>query len=213
MKVSIYHILPLAILAWLSQGCNLVGLDLQENAKHEQYFAKGDLQMTAWEFLNQPRQDTLFNRMLEAIEYAGLQDEYAKPARTFVLLVNNALYRTNNNGNINANCFFARYVTGKKPLDWTLVPREDVRNLLLYHIVEGEYGYDNLGPDPVEVQTLSPEEGKNQMYLHIANNRDSKLMINGFPGSGRTIEARTADLQATNGRVHVFDLFAEYVTQ
>lgn len=193
----------------LLNACSLGGLDLQENHEHEVSFADPDLNMTAWEFLNEPREDSLFAVMLSAIEHAGLEEEYTKPNRTFMLLGNTALYTTAADTIVD-KCWYYNYVQGAEELDWNRVPEEDLRNLLLYHIIEGEYSYDNLGTENTEVQTLSPVEGKDKMYLRIDNNERSKITSNDFTGSARVFPARTGGLRPTNGVIHVYNQYLGY---
>lgn len=218
------------LLSGLLAGCSLVGLDLQEDHKHETTILDPDIHMSAWEFLNQPREDSLINfeLMLEGIAYAGLEEEYSKPGRTFMALTKRAILRYNSSGSVNSGCYFGQYRVpvmdedGDPVLDedglpvtrparsWEDYPVEQVRNMLLYHIIEGEYSYHNLGPDNISVQPLSPVDTANIMYLRILNDRNSRISVNDFPGSARTLTPRTSNLKATNGYIHVFENFLEY---
>src|SRR5690606_542604 len=95
-------------LAGLLAGRNLVGLDLQEDHQHEVTILDPDIHMSAWEFLNQPREDSLinFDLMVEGIAYAGLEEEYSKPGRTFLALTRRAILRYNSSGSVNSGCYF-----------------------------------------------------------------------------------------------------------
>lgn len=221
------------LLVVLLNGCTLVGLDLQEDHQHEITILDPEIHMSAWEFLNQAREDSLvnFELMLEGIEYAGLEEEYSKPGRTFMLLTKSAILRYNSSGSVNSGCYFGYYklpvldeagepVLGEtgdtlmRPArSWEDYPVEQVRNMLLYHIVEGEHSYDNLGLDNTQVRPLTPVDTAGIMYLRVLNDRNSRISVNDFPGSARTLSPRTSNLKATNGYIHVFDNFLEYRTE
>src|SRR5690606_32764734 len=96
---------------------------------------------------------------------------------------------------------------------WHDYPVEKVRELLLYHIVEGEYSYHNLSPDNTVVRSLATDESANMLYLSILNNRDAKIRVNDFPGTIQALSARTGNLKATNGFIHVFDAYQRYGVQ
>lgn len=216
----------IAIPAMLT-GCSLVGLDIQEDHQHEITILEPDIHMTAWEFLNEPREDSLrnFERMVEAIEYAGLEEEYSKPNRTFIAFTSYAILRYNSSGSVNSGCYFGMHQvpnldedgnpipdsvgnpTTRPGRNWSDYPVEQVRNLLRYHIIEGEYSYHNLGPENTEAQTLSPVDTAKVMYLQVQNDRSSKIRINDVLGAVRISNARTGNLKATNGFIHVFDTF------
>lgn len=225
--------LSIFLLAGLFAGCSLVGLELQEDHEHETTILDPDIHMSAWEFLNEPREDSLINfgLMVEGIEYAGLEEEYSKSGRTFMVLTRRAILRYNSSGSVNSGCYFGAnrvpnldeqgnpvldedgIPTTRPARSWSDYPVEQVRNMLLYHIVEGEYSYHNLGPDNIAVQPSSPVDTANIMYLRILNDRNSRISVNNFPGSTRTLSPRTSNLKATNGYVHVFDTYLEYRTE
>lgn len=206
-------------------ACTFMGLDLQQQHQHETTILDPNINMSAWEFINRPLEDTVrsFDRFVDAVVYAGLEQEYQKPDRTFFVFNNFTILRYNANGTVNSACYFARNPVPQKDdngdviLDengspmmrparaWSEYPVEHVRNLLLYHMAEGEYSYHNLGPDNTVVQSLSPNPEANLLYLRVGNDRDSKIVVNEYPGTFRRILARTANLKATNGYVHVFD--------
>jgi len=120
--------------------------------------------------------DTGLKWMQLAIEYAGLDmAEYEKPGRTFILLHTDAIRRYNTSNKVSGGFFFDYPIVVKdgsgNPLKskldnttdstrpavaWNEYPKEFVKNLLLYMIVQGEYGFDNLEITNTTVQTLLP---------------------------------------------------------
>lgn len=211
MKKFLSHIkyYAMAGLALVFSGCELAGLELQQNEKYEYSVLDPKINMTAWEYMNQPRTDTLFNMMLRGIKYAGLEEEYKKPNRTFLLLTHLAIYRKNTNGTVNAASYFGfKKVDNKTATKWQDYPVEDVRKFLLYHIVDGAYSYDNLLPDNTEAVTLL-NEADNKIRLRVVNDRYSQIRINEFTGTKRFVTVRTSNIQPTNGVIHVLDGFLE----
>jgi uncharacterized surface protein with fasciclin (FAS1) repeats len=200
------------VLAWVAlvfSGCELAGLEFQKNEKYEYSVLDPKVNMTAWEFLNLPRQDTLFNMMVRGIKYAGLEEEYKKPNRTFLLHTWTVYLRKNSNGTLNTGAYFAyKKVNGKNAASWKDYPVEDVRDFFLYHIIDGIYSYDNLKPDNTVATTLldGPE---NTIQMLVVNDRDSRIQINNFPNTKRTVTVRTSNIQLTNGVAHVLDGFLE----
>ena len=223
-KIARYGMI--AVLALSASACTLMGLDLQENDKHQIRILDPEIHMSALEFIQTPLEDTLrsFERFYDAVVYAGMEDEYTKEGRTFFVFNNYAILRYNSDGvTINSGCYFGRNKVpsldenGQPILDdngnpvmraataWSDYPVEHVRELLRAHIAEGEYSYVNLGPDNVATSSLSQVDSTQTIYLKIQNDRNSKLVVNDFPGTYRMLSARTANLKATNGYIHVFD--------
>lgn len=225
IKSRMSHYVVIAMSMLFTSACTLIGLDLQEHHEHEATLLNPEIHMTALEFIKKPLEDTLrsFDRFHDAVVYAGLEDEYTQEGRTFFVFNNYAILRYNSDGTVNSNCYFARNPVlqldenGEPLLDeegepvkrpareWNDYPVDEVRNLLLYHIVEGEYSYHNLGPNNVALPSLSPLDTARTVYLKIENDRNFKLIINDFQGSSRITSARTSNLKATNGYIHVFD--------
>jgi hypothetical protein len=169
--------------------------------------------ITAWEYMNKPRTDTLFNMMLRAIKYAGMEAEYKKPNRTYILLANQAITSLNiTTGVESTTSYFGRRlingVVGKKIQDY---PVAEIRNLLKYHIVEGYHTYGNLGPNPETFTTLRTDSAVNTMTINITNAASYALQFNNFPRTIKTQTARTSNLQMTeNCVVHVLNTYMEY---
>lgn len=204
-KLTIIVSLSLAL-----SGCEFMGLSLQEDYEYKPRALNPQINMTVQEFMNS-NPEGAFDSLFSAIEYAGLEAEFSAPGRTFFLLHNLAIYRLGSNGLIDPNCYFAKFkVNGVNAARWTDYPVEQVRDLLLYHIVDTHYSYDNLTPDNLQVNTLLEGE-KGTMLLRIVNDRDSRVTINDFFGSQKVTRARTSNLLATDGTIHIVGDYADYV--
>ena len=194
------------IIAALFSGCEIAGLEFQGNAPYDYNVLDPQTGMSAWEFLNLPRQDTIFELMQEGIAYAGLEEEYKKPNRTFLFLRNDAILRYNPNGTVSTGSYFG-YDTldnGEPAKRWQDYPVEEVRKFLQYHIIEGVYTFgQNLGPENAEVTTLSGET----LFIRAGNERNSPVRINDFPFALRPTTAHSSNIQTTNGVIHVINGF------
>jgi hypothetical protein len=131
--------------------------------------------------------DTSLKWMQKAIEYAGIDmAEYEKPGRTYILLHTDAIRRLTS-GKVSGGFFFDYPVIVKDgagnpvksilnpaldstraAFEWTEYSKETVKNLLLYFIIEGEYGYNNLPITNTAVKTLLPPGT-------VVDPKDSKL--------------------------------------
>ncbi|MDR7130224.1 putative surface protein with fasciclin (FAS1) repeats [Algoriphagus sp. 4150] len=127
--------------------------------------------------------------------------------RTFLFLTNDAILRFNTNGTVNEASYFGfNKVNGEVVSKWEDYPVEEVRGFFRYHIIVGVYSYDNLEAENIPVTTLL-QTGNNLAYIKIQNERNSKLRVNDIPLTPRFIEARSSNIQPTNGVIHAFDSF------
>lgn len=94
------------LVGMLLSGCDIGGLEFQDNAAYDHHVLDPQTGMSAWEYLNVAREDTIFELMQEGIAYAGLEEEYKKPNRTFLFLQNSAILRYNPNGTVNSSSYF-----------------------------------------------------------------------------------------------------------
>lgn len=190
----------------LTSGCDIAGLELQENAPYDHHVLDEHIDMSAWDYLNLPREDSAFFLIKEGIKYAGLEEEYKKPDRTFIFFTNDAVYDTTNGGKVAGGKIFSTYLTdqGDSARSWQDYTPDEVRDILEYHIFEGAYGYENLSPVNTEVNTLLDDK---TAYMKIVNKRGSPLMLNDYPDSERAVSARSSNIHVTNGVVHVYNNF------
>jgi hypothetical protein len=123
--------------------------------------------------------DTVFKWMQKAIEYAGIDlAEYEKPDRTYILLHTDAIRRLTS-GKVTAGFFFdfqvvvkdnagnpiksitnPLYDSTRPAVAWEDYSKETVKNLLLYLMIDGQYGFDNLKITNTTVTTLLPPNTK-----------------------------------------------------
>lgn len=205
IKYKVKYPALFAVLIFFS-GCEIGGLAFQDDAPYDYHVLNPQTGMSAWEFLNLPREDTVFELMQEGIAYAGLEEEYKKPDRTFLLIQNDAILRFNPNGTVNGDSYFGYNLldNGEAAGKWQDYPVEAVREFFQYHILEGVYTFgQNLKPENTEVNTLTGEKA----YIKAGNERNSPVRINDFPFSLRPTTARSSNIQTTNGVIHVINGF------
>ena len=216
----LYIIAGVMMLVVIMTGCELVGLDLQKPYKYD-YSAgmhNNETHMTAWEFI-QSRPD-LFSILKEGIEYAGLQDMYNQSDRTYILLADKAFNSTTSTD----MSYFMTHTfpdpndtTGTvmiTPETLTLYPVEQVRELLLYHIVKGQWTWSNVPASPTWFDTeASADTAKVNLYL--LKDRNPNIEFNNFDGHYKLlITARTTNLKTSNGSyMHVLESWLERPTR
>jgi hypothetical protein len=177
MKIfNIKSTILLFAVASLAVGC----YKLQKDYDYVKYELDPHINMTAKDFLLSrgtagAGSDTVFKWMQLGIEYAGIDlSEYEKPGRTYIFLHNSAI-RTISSGKVNGGFFFDHPIVVKdanntpikskltpaidstRPaVSWKEYSQQTVKNYFLYLIVQGEYGFTNLGVENKSVQTLLP---------------------------------------------------------
>jgi hypothetical protein len=216
----IYSTIFIGLLMVSMTGCKkLAGLSLQENADHETSILDAHINKTAWQYLrersNVSPTDTVFKRMYEAIVYSGIDTTlYTQTDKTFIFLHNDAVFRAA--APTATDNYWGRYkVGGQVAKSWSQYTPQQVKNWLLYLIVKGEYSYDNLGSENVEVKTLLPEGADplnpgSIMTLVLSNDRDSRVQINNFVNTARFTVGRTSGILSDNGPIHVVATVVEY---
>lgn len=199
MKTKIKNIFLLSLMT-LMIGC----LDIQDSYDYEPSNANPYLEMTTWEFIVQ-RQDT-FSILKSAIEYVdtaypGFKNLYTQTDKKYTYLLLNDAGFTATGG-----VFKNSGVTSVQAMN-----PEKLRDILLYHIVEGAYHSLNtegsLNFEPINVITLlKSQNAVMTMCISNANSRTdySRLKINQNLGSSTVVTAATSNLMPTNGVIHVF---------
>ena len=213
-KLTIW--VALAGIALATSGC----LKYQSNAEYTPYILDPHINKTAYQYIkdrsyNYAGKDTIFKLMRQAIEYSGIDtNEYLKPDRTFILLHNDAILRTtvvNKVPTPTADCYFGKYlVNGKPATKWSDYPKDQVKNYLLYLIVQGAYSFDNLTPNNVTANTLQPQNydplnPQSIMLLRVNDDQNFPIRLNDFSGSVSYVTVRTTNILATNGDIQVID--------
>lgn len=210
----------------LVTGCELAGLDLQEKYDYDEKagILSNRLNMTVWEFLNS-RPDE-FSLLIEGIQYAGLEDMYNEPNSTYMVLTNRALSSTTDT---DLSYFYVNQLpnpdynpddpaTGPAtlmPISLVQYPKEQVREMLLYHIAKGDWTWSNLPPVQTWYDTYATADtAKVNLYL-MKNNRSPTIGFNDFSSHYKLqIRARTTNLKASSGSyVHVLDSWLNYPTR
>jgi hypothetical protein len=205
-------------------GCNVAGLKLQENADYHPYVLDPHINKTTWQYIkdrsyNFAGKDTVFKLMRQAIEYSGIDTNlYIKTNSTFVLLHNDAVYRIANKV-ITNDCYWGKYlVNGKPATKWSDYPKEQVKNYLLYLIVQGAYSFNNLTPVNVIATTLQPPNydplnPTSIMTLRVNNDQNFTMRLNDFSNSVAYVSVRTSNILAINGAIQVIDRVLFYQTK
>lgn len=181
-------------------GCDL---ELQRNYDYEASVDDPHVNMTAWEYILD--HDDTFSEFISAVEYAGLQDYYTQTESkyTYLILNNTAMqsYRDDN-------------FTGVASI--TDCDKEAVRDMLLYHIVDGEYSsYGQLPVEAIFVLTmLSGEQGLMTMAVQKNPWQASvgTVLVNetGSNGNSPQRAAKTSNIMPTNGVIHIFEKYCYY---
>lgn len=190
----------LIALVFLFMSCDM---PLQQNYDYESSVLDPHISVTAWEYLK--ANDELFSTFTEALEYTGLDHYYKQTDRkyTFLVLNNTAmrLYMMDRFPGINAI---------------TECDKELVKDMLLYHIVDGEYsGYGQLPVEPMFVLTLLKGD-QGLMTMLVRKNPwqadAGKVVINdsGSNGSSPMRLAITSNILPTNGVIHIFENYSYY---
>ena len=195
-------------------GCNIFGLDVQESFKYdnEAGVKSNELNCTVWEFLTERRAD--FRILMEGIEYVGMENMYNESDATYILLRNNCFTNTSINSSNGGPGFFTRNrLTNNDGIVYTPTtlrdyPKEQVRQLLLYHIVKGAWTWSNLPAGPTWYPTYA--EGETAfMNLYLSKTSPPNIRFNDFVGhyvTGSQAIARTTNLKAISGAyIHVIE--------
>lgn len=177
-KLNIKSLLIFFAIASGLSGC----YKLQTDYKYVKSVLDPHINMTAKDFMNSRGKDgvgadTVFKLMQLGIEYAGIDmAEYEKPGRTFIFLHNSAIRTTSGSGatlKVTGGFFFDYPIVAKdgsgtviksiinpaldstRPaFQWNEYSKETVKNYLLYFIINGEYGFDNLEAVNISLPTL-----------------------------------------------------------
>jgi hypothetical protein len=177
---------------------------------------------TAWAYLKSraygSATDTVFRRMYDAIIYSGIDTNlYIQPNKTY-LFYTNAAVTTAKTG------IWAAYLTSKAKAAKSFkdYSADDLKNYLLFLIINGQYSHYNLPLTDVEVQTMAPAGTFNANFAGFvipaftANNPNSTMrlkVLNSSPGNtsdypiqiNSTTNVYSSDYLATNGVLQVMN--------
>lgn len=195
---------------------------MQQSWDYQQHVIDPHTNKTAWAFIKSRGTngfpDTLLSLMERGIRYAGIDTaEYEKSDRTYILLQNAAV-----RGGVDA--YFSHYQIDdvdnlglpiQRPANsWEEYPVEQVKNYFLWLILQGEYTYDNVGSNNMNVKTLMPpgaDPANPESVMGIRNYpgpqstdlRNTQLYLNAYLNAPRPIKVVTGGFINTNGPAHM----------
>ena len=171
-------------------GCTLFGYDIQENYDYKHTGYSAEIGLDAYSFM-QSRPD-LFSDMLDAIDYVKdvdpeLAELYKRPGNTYILLTNTAL---TNVGSFNAWTMVYK-VSNPAAATWaeqlfygtslTQYPKQQVIDLLRYHIVKGEWGLKTMKSTPTWYDTYASGDSC-KMNIFLWPDREAYVQLNDYAG-------------------------------
>lgn len=193
-------LLALLLAAATFAGCEK--LPLQRTSKYNPKALDRRQGVDCWTYINR---STDLVTMREAIEICGMQDYYSeKHGYTYLLLDETA---------------FSSYVLKSLNVqDIGDAPVDRLRDILLFHIIKGEYDSYNgaLGYDPVFVITLwNSVDAVMTVKLYNDDSKSrtvqDKVTLMDQCGSSTSFRATTSDLLMTNGPAHILSRQCVYV--
>jgi Fasciclin domain len=203
-----YLIIIVLALGFVLQSC----LPLMDDFQYTPSPRENNMKMSAWSFINQRAE---FQSFVSLIKVSGIDTMlYAQTQKKYTYLILNA-----NAVALLLNDKYASSIPNMSSL--TDVQKADLRNRLLYHIIDGYYyglPGGNLGFDPVNVITLWKDKNA-VMVLKLdqtanptyASLTDCSFAVNSYaPVAPTTYKAITSNLFVTNGVMDVMGNYASY---
>ena len=224
IKNIIVVLVVLSAAAIIMPGCMKLQRDFTRSTTDT---LNANLGKTAWAYLksrayqNATPNDTLFRRMYDAIIYSGIDTNlYTQPNKTYIFF-NNSMVTTKTTG------LWAAVLTsaGKAATSWKSYPAADVKNYLLYLILNGQYSHYNLPVTDVTATTMLPAGAytnnpanfkfSNPAFISNPNSTMTIKVLNASPSNtsdypiqlNGSVNVTTSDLLATNGVVDVVGTF------
>ena len=219
MKKVILYINCLLLAAISLSSCELFGLDLQEPYDYDSEKGKYDnrISMDAWEFV-QSRTD-IFSDLIAAVDYAGIDVSlYKNAGRTYLLPTNTALTSTTESDRsfFNENAYLAvpgDSTTLTVPTTWEEIPKQVVKDMLMYHILKYSLSYNELTDMTKGINHFFPTENESR-YMAVEMQKEGALIIyfNNFDTHYKAkVKPRTSNLLSPNGSyIHVMDSYLQY---
>lgn len=222
MKTKKIFVIALAVVTVMITACEK--LPLQKSKEYETSFYQNNLNKSVLDFM-ESRPD-IFTGMLDAIDYvdedpafSDVKQAYQSQDNTFLLLADQAtitLPSTTSYFGVNLVDDDNNPAT---PLaaatSWRQYPREQIANLLRYHIVKGRKDFPNLSSTPrwFDSFAISSTNDSAKVRMVMTNNRDGDLRLNDYVGAPAVTLPRTPNLYATNGVVHVLNVYLRQPTR
>lgn len=197
---------------------------LQKSKEYKTSFIQNDLNKSVLDFM-ESRPD-IFTGMLDAIDYvdedlqySDVKKAYQSEGNTFLLLVDQAttsLPSTVSYFGVNLVDDDNNAATPLAPAtSWRQYPREQIANLLRYHIIKGKKDFTNLSSTArwFDTYAINSTNDSAKVRMVMTNNRDGDLRLNDYVGSPPVTLPRTPNLYATNGVVHVLNVYLRQPTR
>lgn len=190
LKTFIYFVCILPLALGLN-SCELFGLSLQEDYVYKGRIPDPNINMTAKEYIESRKEDK-FSTLYKAITYLGIEDEYEKDNRTYIMM---------------SDLCFSSFLKNQKVINIFDMNKAYLERVLKGQIILDEYSSYDLTITPIQVETL---DDRTDMYLSL---RDAavyetdkyQIRINDVPTSSKTTTVVTSNIKATNGYIHVID--------
>ncbi|MBC7653348.1 MAG: fasciclin domain-containing protein [Oligoflexus sp.] len=222
MKSKNIFVVALAVITVILTACEK--LPLQKTKKYETSFFQNNLNKSVLDFM-ESRTD-IFTGMLDAIDYVDedpafndVKKAFQSDGNTFLLLADQAtiaLPSTVSYFGVNLVDDDNNPVTPMTAAtSWRQYPREQIANLLRYHIVKGKRDFPNLTSTARWFDTfaISATNDSAKVRIFMTNDRDGGIRINDYLGAPAVSLPRTPNLYATNGVVHVLNVFLRQPTR
>ena len=222
MKSKNIFIVALAVVTIMLAACEK--LPLQKSKEYKTSFFQNNLNKSVLDFM-ESRTD-IFTGMLDAIDYVDEDPAYSDVKKafesndnTFLLLADQAtitLPSTISYFGVNTVDDDNNPATPRvAAISWRQYPREQVANLLKYHIVKGRKDFPNLTSTARWFDTfaISPTNDSAKVRMFMTNDRDGGIRINDYVGAPTVQLPRTPNLYATNGVVHVLNVYLRQPTR
>jgi len=217
-RYIIYLVIALAPVFTFT-SCEVFGLDFQDPYDFDDQKGLYDNQLKepAWDFIKS-RAD-IFSDLIAAVEYAEIDTEiFSRPNQTLLMVTNKGL--TSTTASDMSYWYMNQIPTADPlvtimPLSWDVYPKEQVRNLILYHVLKGAYSYIELTNTTKGESMFFPTlSDLPNAYVALQMKREGALSIyfNNYPNHYKLdLKARTNNLQAPNGTyIHVMDSWLNY---
>jgi uncharacterized surface protein with fasciclin (FAS1) repeats len=212
MNTKKIFVIALAVITVTITACEK--LPLQKSREYKTSFFQNDLNKSVIEFMDS-RQD-LFAGTLDALAYvnedpayADVKQAYESQGNTFLLMADTdfgpANYFSLNLVDDDDNPSTPRVIASTM----RQYPREQIANLLRYHVVKGRRDFANLSSTARWYDTfaMSSTNDSAKVRMFMTNDRDGLLRLNVYTGSTVNAAPRTPNLFATNGVVHVLNFY------
>ena len=210
---SIISYLALLTIPVLVMSCEVFGLDYQDtyDFDYDKGLANNQVEMTVYDFI--ASRTDMFSLLKEAIDYAGMENEFKQNDMTYILPTNTAL---NSETSSDKSYFQTHQLTyideigdtvSYAPISMTAYPKEQIREFLLYHIVKGQYTHTNLPAEPTWFKTCATADTA-FVNMYLLKDRNPNITFNNFDGHYKaTIKPRTANLYSVpcKSYMHVLD--------